>query len=123
MFCQKTDILAVLKYSFEHTIGSFFEDQSVVALMISNTAADEEQAIFRVLRCHQTLFGGVVCQHYVLQHILRVITQCPHTHAHIVLLPARKKMIEKTPSVNKKSDPILQKDKHRLKKKSIFMFL
>lgn len=77
--------------------------------MISDTTADEEQAIFRGLRCHQTLFGGVVCQHYVLQHILWVITQRPHAHAHIVLLPVRKKNDRNITLIIRKSEQILQK--------------
>lgn len=77
--------------------------------MNSGTAADEEQAIFRGLRCHQTLFGGIVCQHYVLQHILRVITQRPHAHAHIILLPVRKNA-RNIILIDKKSEQVLQKD-------------
>lgn len=71
------------------TIRSFVKNELVIAFLISHAGTDIHQAIIRGLWCHQTLRGGVIWQHDVLQWMLRVIAHRLYADTRVVLLPAR----------------------------------
>ena len=59
---------------------SLVKDKPVIAVVFSDAAAEEQHAILGGQFGHRALGGAVIGQHYVLQSMLRIVTQGLYTH-------------------------------------------